>query len=779
MTNRRTPRSRSRRHVAAVVRVVSALAAGVVLAAAGASTASAEPVNAAPAVAPSLHQWSGGAGEFDLTSSSRIVVDTAHADALDADVRLFRDDLAAVDGLDLPIVVKDKPGKSDVFFTLGAAGLGPEGYVLTVSDHVVVDGGGTAGAFYGGRTILQILTTAPTHVSLPRGEARDRPDFPQRGVMLDTARKYYSVAYIERTIKQLAWLKMNTLHLHLTDSEAWRLESDTYPGLTAPQHYTKAQIREIQDLAHRYHVTIQAELEMPAHADSLTSYNPALRWSCPSMNDTPYGPDNGFTIDITKADNVAWVDRLVEEYLPLFDSPVIHLGGDEYPVSSQQQACPELVDYAAAHGFKSTEDVFVAYQNHLNDLVKRHGKTLMLWDWWDVAGGATTEPDKDVVIQAWRGNPSRFVDDGYQTVGSSSTEQYVVPNTPPGWVDYHQPDSVQQYSVWEPTPGPRMLGFQIPAWGDGAAGATDAYFDWFLHRPAQVLAARTWGGPRMSSVYSFEHLVDRIGAAPGVPDDRDPEAVKLDGTPYGNVTDKPDHTYAKAFDANVDTYVDTADPSGGYTGIDLGAGHASAVTEVRFVPRANEPGWGYVNRMIGGRFQGCTDGPAIGCHDLAKVPWRPTRDWNVLAVTDHTQYRWLRYIPPTDGFTNVAEIEFYTAPAATGRVRVSAPDTISRSGDTVVTTFTNTGAAPLKDVRLSLDGFAADTYEPISARASSPAETSSVPAGDTFSVSWQVDVPADAKPGEVRVVGHVRYAAPKTDGVVNVDDLARTDLQDG
>jgi hypothetical protein len=763
--------SRSRRLVAL------ALSTGAVLglAAGPATTAAAEDVNAAPAVVPSLHQWSGGSGEFTLTPSSRIVVDAAHSAELTTDVRTFHDELVAETGLELPTVVKEKPGKSDVFFTLGSGG--PEGYTLTVGDHVVVEGGGTAGAFYGGRTILQLLRLDPHHASLPRGVARDAPDFRERGVMLDPARKFYSVAYLERTIKQLAWLKMNTLHLHLTDSEAWRLESDAYPGLAAPQHYTKEQIRRLQELASRYHVAIQAELEMPAHANQLTSYNPSLRWPCPSMNDTPYGPSDGFTIDITRPANVAWVDRLVEEYLPLFDSPIIHLGGDEYPVYSQQQACSYLVDYARTQGFASTEDVFVDYQNHLNQLVKSHGKMLMLWDWWDVAGGATITPDKDIIVQAWRGNPDRFAADGYRTVGSSSVDQYVVPNTPPGSVGWLQPDSGQQYSEWEPTVSPNLLGFQIPAWGDGAATATDAFFDWFLHRPAQILAARTWGGPRVSTSYAFEDLVDSLGAAPGVPDGADPDAVKLAGTPYGNVEDKPGHTFLKAFDSNVDTYVDTSDQAGGYAGIDLGEGNAAPVTKIRFVPRENEPGWHFVNRMIGGRFQGCTDGPTAGCHDLATIPWRPTRDWNVLPVADHTRYRWLRYVSAGDGFTNVAEIEFYTPPATTGQVRVTAPDDIQVGANSVVTSFTNTGTTPLKDVRFSLDGYAVDTYQPLAARPLTSPTASVVPAGRTIEVAWQLDVLADLTPGEHYLVARAMYAADT--GVVLTKDLVRTRLSTG
>jgi hypothetical protein len=67
----------------------------------------------------------------------------------------------------------------------------------------------------------------------------------------------------------------------------------------------------------------------------------------------------------------------------------------------------------------------------------------------------------------------------------------------------------------------------------------------------------------VSTAYAFEDLVDRQGAAAGVPDGADPEAVKLGGTPYGNIEDKPGHTFLKAFDSNVDTYVDTADQSGG------------------------------------------------------------------------------------------------------------------------------------------------------------------------------------------------------------------------
>ncbi len=166
--------------------------------------------NPAPEVVPSIREWSGGSGSFELDARSRIVVDSG---ALAGEARMLRDDLAAVTGFGLRLVTGKNPEAGDLFLSdHGApAELGREGYALDIGDRVELRGGSSVGVFYGTQTVLQMLRATPGQRTLPRGEARDWPRFRERGYMLDVGRRYWSPDYIVQTIREMAYLKLNTL----------------------------------------------------------------------------------------------------------------------------------------------------------------------------------------------------------------------------------------------------------------------------------------------------------------------------------------------------------------------------------------------------------------------------------------------------------------------------------------------------------------------------------------------------------------------------------------
>ncbi|HEY3630393.1 MAG TPA: beta-N-acetylhexosaminidase, partial [Jatrophihabitantaceae bacterium] len=398
---------------------VIALVAGLVVVAAPAG-AGAAPTNPAPDVVPGLQQWTGSTGRFEFGVLSRIVV----ADpALLADARSFADDLRGVAGVQLPVVSGHSTHRGDIAIRLGASGLPAQGYALSIGDTVTIAGVDATGAFYAEQTVeQQVLQDG----SLPRGEARDWPDVGQRGFMLDMGRHYYSPAYVEREIRTAAWHKLDVVHLHLTEYNAFRLQSSTYPGLAAAQSYSHADLSAFVATARRYHVTLVPEIDLPAHSTAIADFDPTLRFDCASLAD-------GFTLDVTKPQTMQFLVGLLKEFMPLFpDSPVFHLGGDEYAGLAAQQACPELVDYAKAHGFGSTEDVFVDFLNKLGAQVQALGKRPEIWNWWDVVGGATISPDKNLIIDAWTGSPAAYLAAGYDTVSSPDNLLYVTPSSPPG-----------------------------------------------------------------------------------------------------------------------------------------------------------------------------------------------------------------------------------------------------------------------------------------------------------------------------------------------------------
>jgi hypothetical protein len=132
-------------------------------------------------------------------------------------------------------------------------------------------------------------------------------------------------------------------------------------------------------------------------------------------------------------------------------------------------------------------------------------------------------------------------------------------------------------------------------------------------------------------------------------------SVKLTGTLFGTSPSwAPGSEYDKAFDGDINTWFDNGNADGGYTGIDLGAGNAKQITEIRFYPRTGNTG-----RMEGGRFQGSNTSSDSGYTDLYVVPGGISEQWYEVTITDPNSYRYLRYIGPDGSYGNVAEIEFY------------------------------------------------------------------------------------------------------------------------
>ncbi|WP_037347168.1 family 20 glycosylhydrolase [Sciscionella sediminilitoris] len=470
--------------------------------------------NPAPVTVPAISSWQGGTGSLHLGSGSRIAV-------ADPSLRGLGEQLSgelAEQGLRGIPVTTDKARPGDVALSLapGEKDLGTEGYRLAIGDTAAITGNRSAGVFYGTRTLLQALRTAKDRASLPKGTARDVPKVGERGQMLDI-RKFYPVSYLKQQIRQMSWWKMNTFHLHLSDWNAFRIQSDRFPGLTSKQAYSKRDLRELQDYARRYHVTIIPEIDLPGHASRIGAYRPDLSFSCRSLS---YPADTGWEgagtghwmLDVTKKKTLDFLRSLLDEIVPLFDSPRFHIGGDELPNEAEQQKCPELVDYAKKRGFSSTADVFADFINQLNPVIRAHGKQTEVWQWWDLEHDTAIKPDRNVVVDEWKSAAPHRAQKGYPTIGTEEAKLYVSAGfgKRPGTYGYFDPREV--YGSYDFSAQRNILGYKVSRWSDRAHNSPASWFDFYARRPIAVLAARTWGEPA-GDVRAFFDRYDRVGDA--------------------------------------------------------------------------------------------------------------------------------------------------------------------------------------------------------------------------------------------------------------------------
>ncbi|WP_350349256.1 family 20 glycosylhydrolase [Agromyces sp. G08B096] len=306
---------------------------------------------------------------FRLTPDSRIIADGPGA----ADVAaLLAETLRAGSGYELPVVEGGAGEAADLVLAVrettaegadaAAAGLdagaafgGPdaEAYTLELGGSGArIDAAAPAGLFRGTRSLLQLLPAelsgsagaAPADgFAAPAASVDDRPRFTYRGAMLDVARHFLPVEEVLRYLDAIALLKLNVLHLHLTDDQGWRLQIDAWPALTEVGgetsvggerggFYTKDDYRRIVEHAAARFITVVPEIDLPGHTNAALSAYPEL--NCDGVAPAPYqGIEVGFSSLCASPERAEATDRFLadvtREVAELTPGPWLHLGGDE------------------------------------------------------------------------------------------------------------------------------------------------------------------------------------------------------------------------------------------------------------------------------------------------------------------------------------------------------------------------------------------------------------------------------------------------------------------
>ncbi|MGC4807677.1 discoidin domain-containing protein [Micromonospora sp. DT233] len=513
-------------------------------------------------VIPALRQWTAGTGSYTFGTASRIVVDPAHAAALTDDAATFAADLRDLTGRTVSVVT-GTAATGDIRLTLG--GTQPaEGYTMTVGASISIQGSTDTGAFYGTRTVLQLLRQSGT---VPAGTTTDAPAKPERGLMLDVGRKYVTGEWLRQQIKELAYLKLNRLHLHLSDTHGFRLESTTHPEVVSEQHYSKQEMREIVALAAKYHIEIVPEIDMPGHLNAVLAKHPELQLTDSAGNRDPY------YLDLSKPGAYTLMRDLITEFLPLFPGRYWHIGADEYV--GNYAAYPQLLAYARAnYGPDATaKDTYYGFINWANDIVRAGGKTTRMWN-DGIGTDGTIRPAANINVDYWFNHgitPQALLDRGHTITNQSWDPTYYVSGAA-------KPNVTWAYETWNPdlfhgggTIGQpaRNLGSMVHVWNDNPNAETQDQIAAGIRAILRVLAQQTWGSPKPATTYAaFSAIMDRIGRAPGGPGSTGNLAIKRPVSVSS--TETPDFPAANAVDGNLATRWSSAHTDPSWIRVDLG-----------------------------------------------------------------------------------------------------------------------------------------------------------------------------------------------------------------
>lgn len=112
--------------------------------------------------------------------------------------------------------------------------------------EVLAEGDNYLGVRHAIETLLQLIVFDEISQSflIPSGTyITDLPAYKHRGILLDTARSFYPVKTIKRTLDAMAYNKLNSFHWHITDSQSFAFASKTHPKMTDYGAYSSSQVR--------------------------------------------------------------------------------------------------------------------------------------------------------------------------------------------------------------------------------------------------------------------------------------------------------------------------------------------------------------------------------------------------------------------------------------------------------------------------------------------------------------------------------------------------------
>ncbi len=293
-----------------------------------------------------------------------------------------------------------------------------ESYSIVVSsEQIMLNAVTDLGAMHGLETLLQLLSFQEGQAVVANGQIVDAPRFPWRGLMMDVSRHFQPVDVIKRNIDGLAAVKMNVLHLHLSDDQGFRVEVDSYPELyqkgSDGQYFTKYDLKQIVKYAADRGIRVVPEFDVPGHATAWLAAMPELG-SNPDVKEYSIERNAGIfnpTLNPIKEKTYEVLEAVFTEMAEIFPDEYFHIGGDENE-GKDWDANPQIQAFKKEHGYTDNHQL----QNHFNKrlliVLEGLGKKMVGWDEILQEG-----LPKTAVIQSWRGiealmNSAR---QGYQT----------------------------------------------------------------------------------------------------------------------------------------------------------------------------------------------------------------------------------------------------------------------------------------------------------------------------------------------------------------------------
>jgi hexosaminidase len=409
-------------------------------------------------------------------------------------------DMKAADSASATLVIQRASGGKDII-ELGE----DESYTLDISSSgAKLTTPTTLGVMRGLETFLQLEEITPDGFAVPAVLIQDKPRFQWRGLMIDVSRHFVPLDVLKRNLDGMAAVKLNVFHWHLSDNQGFRVESKKFLKLhqlgSDGLYYTQDEVRDLIGYAGDRGIRVVPEFDMPGHSTAWFVGYPEL-----ASGPGPYAIERQWgvfdpAIDPTQEHTYKFLDELIGEMATLFPDQFFHIGGDEVN-GKQWDANPKIQQFMHAHDLKNNQDLQAYFNQRVQAIVSKHGKTMVGWD-------EVLHPDlpKSVVIQSWRGQDSlaAAAKQGYRGLLSFG---YYLDLMWPASRHYAVDPMSDAAANLSPAESQRILGGEACMWAEYVSPEN---IDSRIWPRAAVIAERLWSPQNVTDVNSMYQRLDEI-----------------------------------------------------------------------------------------------------------------------------------------------------------------------------------------------------------------------------------------------------------------------------
>ena len=380
-----------------------------------------------------------------------------------------------------------------------------ESYRLEIADSGArLSAPTTLGVMRGLQTFLQLVHTTAEGFAVPAVSIEDSPRFPWRGLMIDSGRHFIPLDVLKRNLDGMAAVKLNVFHWHLSENQGFRVESKKFPKLhemgSDGLYYTQNEVRDLIAYARERGIRVVPEFDMPGHSTAWFVGYPEL-----ASGPGPYEIERKWGVfdpamDPTRDETYKFLDAFIGEMAGLFPDQFFHIGGDEVN-GKQWDANPKIKEFMHGHGLKDNNDLQAYFNQRVQKIVSKHGKTMLGWD-------EILRPDlpNSIVIQSWRGPDSlaQAAKQGYRGLLSSGY-----------YVDLMW--SAERHYLTEPVSGAaanlstdeqkRILGGEACMWAEYVSPEN---VDSRIWPRSAAIAERLWSPQNVRDVKSMYQRLDEV-----------------------------------------------------------------------------------------------------------------------------------------------------------------------------------------------------------------------------------------------------------------------------